>query len=60
MPGRRRPGAGPVMRGRRASPELHPDPESIKGLGGIVPVIGSTEAEARRLEKELERLVSER
>jgi len=48
------------MRGRRASPELHPDPESIKGLGGIVPVIGSTEAEARRLEKELERLVSER
>jgi FMN-dependent oxidoreductase (nitrilotriacetate monooxygenase family) len=33
------------------------DPETIKVLPGIVPVIGSTEAEARRLEEELDRLI---
>jgi FMN-dependent oxidoreductase (nitrilotriacetate monooxygenase family) len=33
------------------------DPESIKILPGIVPVIGSTEAEARRLERELDELI---
>lgn len=33
------------------------DPESIKILPGIVPVIGSTEAEARRLEQELDELI---
>ena len=33
------------------------DPETIKVLPGIVPVIGSTEAEARRLEKELDGLI---
>jgi FMN-dependent oxidoreductase (nitrilotriacetate monooxygenase family) len=32
-------------------------PESIKILPGIVPVIGSTEAEARRLERELDELI---
>jgi FMN-dependent oxidoreductase (nitrilotriacetate monooxygenase family) len=34
------------------------DPESIKILPGIVPVIGDTEAEARELDAELERLIS--
>jgi FMN-dependent oxidoreductase (nitrilotriacetate monooxygenase family) len=34
------------------------DPEGIKILPGIVPVIGETEAEARALEAELERLIS--
>nr|WP_272954629.1 LLM class flavin-dependent oxidoreductase [Kribbella sandramycini] len=33
------------------------DPESIKILPGIVPVIGSTEAEALRLERELDELI---
>ena len=33
------------------------DPESIKILPGIVPVIGDTEAEARELEDQLERLI---
>lgn len=33
------------------------DPEEIKILPGIVPVIGSTEAEARRLERELDELI---
>ena len=33
------------------------DPESVKVLPGIVPVIGSTEAEARRLEQELDDLI---
>ncbi|BCW71324.1 monooxygenase [Arthrobacter sp. NicSoilB8] len=33
------------------------DPETIKVLPGIVPVIGSTEAEARRLERELDALI---
>ncbi|MEJ3750870.1 LLM class flavin-dependent oxidoreductase [Actinomycetes bacterium KLBMP 9797] len=32
-------------------------PDSIKVLPGIVPVIGATEAEARRLEEELDRLI---
>ncbi len=34
------------------------DPETIKVLPGIVPVIGSTEAEARRLEQELDGLIN--
>jgi len=33
------------------------DPESIKILPGIVPVLGSTEREARELEEELDRLI---
>jgi FMN-dependent oxidoreductase (nitrilotriacetate monooxygenase family) len=33
------------------------DPESIKILPGIVPVTGSTEAEARRLERQLDELI---
>lgn len=33
------------------------DPESIKILPGIVPVIGSTEQEARRLERQLDELI---
>jgi FMN-dependent oxidoreductase (nitrilotriacetate monooxygenase family) len=33
------------------------DPETIKILPGIVPVIGSTEAEARRLDDQLEELI---
>jgi len=33
------------------------DPEGIKILPGIVPVIGSTEEEARRLERELDELI---
>lgn len=33
------------------------DPDSIKILPGIVPVIGPTEAEARQLEKELDELI---
>jgi FMN-dependent oxidoreductase (nitrilotriacetate monooxygenase family) len=33
------------------------DPETIKILPGLVPVIGSTEAEARALEEELDRLI---
>lgn len=33
------------------------DPESIKILPGIVPVIGATEAEARALDAELDRLI---
>ncbi|MFH5877367.1 LLM class flavin-dependent oxidoreductase [Arthrobacter sp. NA-172] len=33
------------------------DPETIKVLPGIVPVIGSTEAEARQLERELDELI---
>ena len=33
------------------------DPEAIKILPGIVPVIGETEAEARELEEHLERLI---
>jgi FMN-dependent oxidoreductase (nitrilotriacetate monooxygenase family) len=33
------------------------DPDTIKILPGIVPVIGSTEAEARRKDEELERLI---
>ena len=33
------------------------DPETIKVLPGIVPVIGSTGAEARRLEQELDELI---
>ena len=33
------------------------DPGTIKVLPGIVPVIGSTEAEARRLEQELDELI---
>ncbi len=34
------------------------DPDGIKILPGIVPVIGATEAEARELDAELERLIS--
>ena len=33
------------------------DPEALKVLPGIVPVLGSTEAEAQRLERELEELL---
>jgi len=33
------------------------DPDSVKILPGIVPVIGSTEAEARELDAELDRLI---
>ena len=33
------------------------DPEHVKVLPGIVPVLGSTEAEAKRLERELEELL---
>lgn len=33
------------------------DPDTIKILPGIVPVIGGTEAEARRLDEELDRLI---
>ncbi|PBC79796.1 FMN-dependent oxidoreductase (nitrilotriacetate monooxygenase family) [Streptomyces sp. TLI_235] len=34
------------------------DPQQIKILPGVVPVIGSTEAEARRLDEELDALIS--
>lgn len=34
------------------------DPETIKILPGIVPVIGATEAEAQALDRELDRLIS--
>jgi FMN-dependent oxidoreductase (nitrilotriacetate monooxygenase family) len=34
------------------------DPDTIKIMPGIVPVIGSTEAEARRLDAELEELIT--
>ncbi|WP_431678614.1 LLM class flavin-dependent oxidoreductase [Kitasatospora sp. KL5] len=34
------------------------DPQQVKILPGVVPVIGSTEAEARRLDKELDGLIS--
>ncbi|GAA1102316.1 LLM class flavin-dependent oxidoreductase [Kitasatospora arboriphila] len=34
------------------------DPQQVKILPGVVPVIGSTEAEARRLDEELDALIS--
>ncbi|MEO3781295.1 LLM class flavin-dependent oxidoreductase [Micromonospora sp. B11E3] len=43
------------LKGRAA--ELGRDPDSIKILPGIVPAIGATEAEARALEDELDRLI---
>jgi FMN-dependent oxidoreductase (nitrilotriacetate monooxygenase family) len=36
---------------------LRRDPDGVKILPGIVPVIGGTEAEARRLDEELDRLI---
>ncbi|MFG1994655.1 LLM class flavin-dependent oxidoreductase [Actinoplanes sp. NPDC048988] len=43
---------------KRRTAELGRDPDSIKILPGIVPVIGDTPAEAREREAELERLIS--
>jgi FMN-dependent oxidoreductase (nitrilotriacetate monooxygenase family) len=43
---------------KKRTAELGRDPEGIKILPGIVPVIGDTEAQARELEAELERLIS--
>lgn len=42
---------------KQRTQKLGRDPDTIKILPGIVPVIGSTEAEALRLEEELERLI---
>jgi len=41
----------------KATAAVGRDPESIKILPGIVPVIGATEAEALELERELDRLI---
>jgi len=43
---------------KKRAAALGRDPEGIKILPGIVPVIGDTEAEARELDAELERLIS--
>jgi FMN-dependent oxidoreductase (nitrilotriacetate monooxygenase family) len=43
---------------KKRAAELGRDPETIKILPGIVPVIGDTEAQARELEAELERLIN--
>ncbi|XVU22070.1 LLM class flavin-dependent oxidoreductase [Actinoplanes sp. CA-054009] len=43
---------------KRRTTELGRDPDSLKILPGIVPVIGDTPAQARELEAELERLIS--
>ncbi|WP_327141724.1 LLM class flavin-dependent oxidoreductase [Nocardia sp. NBC_01327] len=43
---------------KRRAVVLGRDPETIKILPGIVPVIGDTEAHARKLDAELERLIS--
>jgi len=43
---------------KRRTAALGRDPEGIKILPGIVPVIGDTEAQARELDAELERLIS--
>ncbi|MFC7532204.1 LLM class flavin-dependent oxidoreductase [Actinoplanes sp. GCM10030250] len=43
---------------KRRTAELGRDPDSIKILPGIVPVIGDTPAEARELEADLDRLIS--
>ncbi|HEY8533664.1 MAG TPA: LLM class flavin-dependent oxidoreductase [Micromonospora sp.] len=42
---------------KRRTAEEGRDPDHIKILPGLVPIIGSTEAEARALEEELERLI---
>ncbi|NUT37590.1 MAG: LLM class flavin-dependent oxidoreductase [Hamadaea sp.] len=42
---------------KRRAAEAGRDPDTIKILPGIVPAIGSTEAEARALEDELDRLI---
>ena len=42
---------------KQRTQKLGRDPETIKILPGIVPVIGATEAEALQLEEELERLI---
>ncbi len=42
---------------KRRAAALGRDPDGIKILPGIVPVIGDTEAEARELDAELERLI---
>jgi FMN-dependent oxidoreductase (nitrilotriacetate monooxygenase family) len=42
---------------KRRATLLGRDPDTIKILPGIVPAIGSTEAEARELEEELDRLI---
>ncbi len=62
-----RPSSPPSRPWRRASPStrtsrhgpwaLGRDPDGIKILPGIVPVIGDTEAEARELDAELDRLI---
>ncbi|MGA4959558.1 LLM class flavin-dependent oxidoreductase [Streptomyces lavendulocolor] len=43
---------------KRRALSLGRDPDGIKILPGIVPVIGDTEAEARELDAELDRLIS--
>lgn len=42
---------------KRRTAAIGRDPETIKVLPGIVPIIGSTEAEARQLEQELDELI---
>ncbi|WP_316043306.1 NtaA/DmoA family FMN-dependent monooxygenase [Actinomadura sp. CNU-125] len=43
---------------KRRAADLGRDPDQVKILPGIVPVIGATEREARALEAELDRLIS--
>jgi FMN-dependent oxidoreductase (nitrilotriacetate monooxygenase family) len=43
---------------KKRTAALGRDPEGIKALPGIVPIIGDTEAQARELDAELERLIS--
>ncbi|BCJ47150.1 monooxygenase [Actinoplanes ianthinogenes] len=43
---------------KKRTADLGRDPDGVKILPGIVPVIGDTEAEARELDAELDRLIS--
>ena len=54
-PGRR---PGVLRRHEAAGPAAGRDPDQVKILPGIVPVIGSTEAEAHALSDELEELIT--
>ncbi|PYC66857.1 LLM class flavin-dependent oxidoreductase [Micromonospora arborensis] len=42
---------------KRRAAQFGRDPDSVKILPGIVPAVGATEAEARKLEEELDRLI---
>ncbi|MEV4495761.1 LLM class flavin-dependent oxidoreductase [Micromonospora arborensis] len=42
---------------KRRAAQFGRDPDTVKILPGIVPAVGATEAEARRLEEELDRLI---